>query len=64
MAKIPFTYYLHDDATSFERYDDLHAQDERFTEELVEHMGRPFYEVTLYCQADTETGEVTILKAE
>lgn len=64
MTKIPFKYYLHDNATSHERESDLAEQDSRFTEELLEKMGRPFYEVTLYCEADEETGDVTILRAE
>lgn len=65
MAKIPFVYYLHDMCDTSERYHDLHAQDSRFTEEIVfQDMGRPFYEIKLLCEYDTETCETTILGVE
>lgn len=60
---IPFKYYLHDDSGLYEREDELTKQDSRITPELVEKMGRPFYEVTLECLADSETGNVTIVSA-
>lgn len=63
-VKIQFKYYLHDDASFFERLEDLQAQSHLFTEELVEKMGRPFYEVTLQCEVDTDTGSVTILSTK
>jgi hypothetical protein len=34
------------------------------TDELLEKMGRPFYEVILRCSLDTVTGQVTILEAK
>lgn len=61
MAKIPFNYYLHDNSSESERFADLSEQDPRFTEELVEDMGRCFYEVMLFCEVDEDTGEVTLL---
>lgn len=63
MAKIPFYYYMHDDSF-WERHDSLQEQDPRFTEELLEKMGKPFYEIKLHCEVDSETGEVTILSGE
>lgn len=64
MAKIQFTYYLHDDSSAGERLDFLQAENPAFTEELIEKMGEPFYEVKLTCKVDTDTGDVTILSAE
>lgn len=34
------------------------------SEELLEKMGQPFYEVTLRCSLDTETGKVKLLGAK
>jgi len=60
--KIPFEYYLHDNYTSFERADFIGKQiGRKLTEEQIEDMGQPFYEVTLECEYDTDTGQVTIL---
>lgn len=36
----------------------------KLTDELLEKMGRPFYEVILKCSLDTITGQVTILGAK
>jgi hypothetical protein len=36
----------------------------KLTDELLEKMGRPFYEVILRCSLDTETGKVEILGAK
>ncbi len=68
--KVPFKAYLHDDYTSAELaeeiFDQMNAQgidlgmDE---EELMEKIGKPFYEVTLNCMLDTETGAVTLVSA-
>jgi len=65
MAKVPFKYYLHDSSfrESFEwvlKNQDLEVE---MTEDLWQKIGRPFYEVTLQCELDTETGEVEILSA-
>lgn len=63
--KKPFKYYLHDDYNSFERADWIGKQiGMTFTEEQIEDMGSPFYEVTLNCEYDTETGLVSIVGAE
>lgn len=62
--KIPFTYALHDNYQSDEMLEVLQDEDPRFTEELVEKMGRPFYEVIMQCEVDSETGDVTILSAK
>lgn len=64
MSKVEFTYYLHDDSDTFEMAADLRSQHpDVFDEELLEKMGRPFYEVTLTCEVDTDTGDVVILRA-
>jgi hypothetical protein len=64
--KLPFTYYLHDEGSRHETAEEIHRQIAPFTdlstEDIVELAGRPFYEVTLMCEFDTETGEVTLLK--
>ena len=63
--KKPFKYYLHDDYTSDERaYVISKAIGETFTDEQVEEMGRPFYQVTLLCEFDTETNQVSIVGVE
>lgn len=60
--KKQFTYYLHDNASSYERAADIEDQmGMHFTDDQIELMGRPFYEVGLYCEIDTDTMEVTIL---
>lgn len=60
--KIPFKYYVHDDSNTSERVDWISEQTGvTFTDEMTEEMGRPFYEVTLNCELDSVTGEVTIL---
>ena len=64
MAKIQFVYYLHDDYGGYERGSYLRSQNPAFTEELIEKMGEPFYEIKLTCEVDTDTGDVTILSAE
>lgn len=32
--------------------------------DLMDKIGRPFYEVTLTCTLDTETGKVTVINTE
>jgi hypothetical protein len=60
--KLKFEYYLHDNYTSFERAEYIGEEiGIKFTEEMTEDMGGPFYEVGLECEYDTETGQVTIL---
>lgn len=65
MAKVPFQYYLHD---SYGRYELAEFLQEKtgltFTEEQLDALGRPFYEVTLHCHLDTDTMQVTIIGAE
>ena len=63
--KKPFKYYLHDDSNSWERAEFMGRQlGMELTETQVEKLGRPFYEVTLLCEFDTETSEVTIVGVE
>lgn len=56
---VPFTYYLHDDFSSEEFKDEL----ERSTgiaidAELMEKIGRPFYEIRFDCVLDTKSGVI------
>jgi hypothetical protein len=62
-VKVPFKYYLHDDANTAERQYEFSQKmpDVEFTDELMEKIGRPFYEIELSCLLDTKTGEVTII---
>lgn len=66
MAKYQFKYYLHDNYEHPELVDFL--SDERYggvPKDVAEAIAdsRPFYEVTLECEYDTETGETKILSA-
>lgn len=66
MAKYQFNYYLHDNYEGGEmegfltdpKFGNLPADVAR---DITEQ--RPFYEITLDCVYDTETGEVTIVSA-
>lgn len=62
MAIVPFKYYLNDNASATERAEAISEQAHiDISEDLMDKIGRPFYEVTLNCTLDTETGEVKIL---
>lgn len=66
MAKYQFKYYLHDDYNSSELKDFLKDPKygnlpKKIAKEIAE--SRPFYEVTLQCEYDTETGTIVILEA-
>jgi hypothetical protein len=61
---VPFDYYLHDDAESDERREQIaDSAGIDIDDALMEKMGRPFYEVLLSCTLDTETGAVEITGA-
>lgn len=61
--KVPFKHYLHDDGE--DHYWQLkEATGMHLSPELLDKIGRPFYEVTLDCELDTETGEVTLIGAK
>lgn len=72
MAIRPFKYHMHD-SSFHEVWDDpyltdqLKLEEEGWTEEeieaLAQKIGKPFYEVTLQCELDDETGEVKIVSA-
>jgi ABC-type uncharacterized transport system ATPase component len=63
---VPFKYYLHDAYTGSERAEFILRQTdlEMSQEEFLELTGRPFYEVTLSCLLDTETGQITVQRAD
>lgn len=70
MAKASFKAYLHDDNNSYELADSIKASLKKQgikvkKKELMEALShsRPFYEVTLDCEIDLETFEVTLVKA-
>lgn len=62
-----FTYYMHDDYQSDERLDHMKSQmpgvdwSALTDEEWVQLIGRPFYEVAIECEFNTDTGAVTML---
>lgn len=60
--KMTFVYYLHDDNDSLEMRELIEGKTGiKISDELAEKIGRPFYEVALTCELDTETGEVKLL---
>ncbi len=63
--KYQFKYYLHDNDGFYENADWV-AERENIPVEVVRECAdtRPFYEITVYCEYDTETKQTTILKAE
>lgn len=64
--KVKFKYYLHDNATVYERAEDILGQTDldMSREEFNELVGRPFYEVELLCELDTDTGDITVLQVK
>jgi ABC-type uncharacterized transport system ATPase component len=63
---VPFNYYLHDSYTGSERAEFILSQTdlEMDQEEFLELIGRPFYEVQLACELDTETGTVNVVSVK
>lgn len=64
MSKHQFKYYLHDDYQTSEREDFLASpQFGNLPADVAKQIAemRPFYEVTLECEYDTETQQLTIL---
>jgi hypothetical protein len=66
---VEFNYYLHDNYQSDERTafianqcPELNIQNDADLENFGELIGKPFYEVTLKCQLDTDTGKITVLE--
>lgn len=62
-----FKYYLHDGYERDERAEYILGQIPELDmdeEQFGELIGQPFYEVTLHCQLDDVTGEVTVVAAE
>ena len=59
---VPFTYGLHDNMQTDERVEII-AMKTGLSERhpVFEDLGRPFYEVILDCELNTNTGEVRIL---
>lgn len=64
MAKHRFKWYLHETEHSALAEELSEALGIDTEDELWEKVGRPFYEVTLHCVLDTETGAVTLERAE
>lgn len=63
---VSFKYYLHDHYTSVERADTILEQTnlDMDREHLMALIGRPFYEVELSCELDTETGKVNVVSVK
>lgn len=57
MARVQFKEYLHDE---WEEAQEIifEAQGIDLDDEFVANLGRPFYEVQVLCELDTETGEM------
>lgn len=60
MSAVPFSFSLHGS------HDDLDSvtEQENITREVFIQIAdaRPYYEATLYCELDTETGQVRVLR--
>lgn len=62
--KIPFVGYVHGSKESgYERAQEI-ADDYDLTDEDKQAIMYAFYEVTLECEYDTETGQVTLVSAK
>lgn len=61
---VEFEYYLHGGKPYEEREEWSRKLGFTVSDELLEKMGQPFYEVTLSCTLDTQTGQVVILGAK
>lgn len=61
--EIPFIYYLHGESPFTEYLDYEVHLGPYYSSELLLKMGNPFYEVSLNCTVNTETGEVTLVSA-
>lgn len=59
---VTFEYALHDHEYEALREAIEAGADITVTDELMDKIGRPFYEVTIQCTLDTTSGEVTILE--
>lgn len=59
---VRFTHYMHDTEYESTR-ESLRDAGVELDEELQQKMGRPFYEVKLDCELNTETGAVRIVAA-
>jgi hypothetical protein len=63
---ITFTHGLHDEDSDALR-ENIYATasaDFEVSDDLMDKIGRPFFEVTLTCTLDTETGKVTLVSTE
>lgn len=61
MALVNFVHYLQDERTSSELRECIeNTAGMDISDELMNRIGCPFYEVKLYCTLDTETGKVTL----
>jgi hypothetical protein len=59
---VTFEYALHDHSAKTLRESIEATADINVTDELMDKIGQPFYEVTIQCTLDTSSGEVTILE--
>jgi hypothetical protein len=59
---VTFEYALHDHEHGTLREAIEAGADITVTDELMDKIGQPFYEVTIQCTLDTVSGEVTILE--
>jgi hypothetical protein len=59
---VTFEYALHDHGAETLRESIEAGAGINVTDELMDKIGQPFYEVTIHCTLDTDSGEVTILE--
>ncbi len=61
VSKVDFTYYLHDTHDTMEMLDAIErSAGVELSSETRDQIERPFYEVTLSCTLDTDTGKVEV----
>lgn len=60
---ITFTHGLHGEGYDTLR-ENLAAADFEVSDELLERIGNPFFEVTVTCTLDTETAKVTVVSTK
>lgn len=63
--KLSFIYALNDDSTEGEQVVDYCFLNPSLPINVAQMLAkqRPFHEVTLHCEVDTVTGEVSVIKA-
>jgi hypothetical protein len=61
---VTFTHGLHDEDSDALRENIAASAGFEVSDDLMDKIGRPFYEVTLTCTLDTDTGKMTVVSTE